>query len=365
MKIGVLTFHFAHNYGAMLQSFALKTYLSGLDYDIEIVNYVPEYMRIKYYHVTPIQMLLTCKRSVVKGYFKRYKNIKQFRNFEKEFLNVNTNQMLSKAELSCIEKKYDAIIFGSDQIWNTLITHNDMTYFGDFSPSIIKISYAASVGNALQVDGYEYLVHRFIANFQAISVREKNAQFYLKDILDRDIACVLDPVFLLSREYWIKMADSVAFPSNPQYILYYTVQNNQVLANECENYAKKTGLKVYSIHGEMKKTLKESKLLNGIGPLQFLTLIKNAEVVFTNSFHAVAFSIIFNIHSYFRVHSETGNRVIDLLKLCGCDWDGNGLYENRIDIYKNLYSIISDSQNFLKHNLYSVLSNNKLLEKDQ
>lgn len=350
-RVGILTFHYAHNYGAMLQAYALKTFLSGQGYNVNIINYVPDYMRMKYFHMGALRVFATCKRSIIKGYFKQYKNIKRFELFEKQFLNVNPKRLLLKSNLAVLDREYDTFIFGSDQVWNTFITKNDMSYFGDFSLAGDKISYAASLGNAMTSEDYDQIVCKYISGYKAISVREKSAQDFLRKLLGRDVFCVLDPVFLLSVESWNKLAQESTVALKERYILYYTVQDNSVLADESNRYARKNGLKIYAVHGEMRRSNSEAVLLSGIGPLEFLSLIKNADVVFTNSFHAVAFSIIFNKHAFFRVHSETSNRVVDLLKMCGCDWDGTGLYEKDRDLFDKLSNMVSDSQNFLKSNL--------------
>ena len=350
-KVGIMTFHYAHNYGAMLQAFALRSFLNENGFEAEIINYVPTYMELKYLKVNFFKVLMTFKRSVVMGYIKRLRNKNKFEIFEKHYLGIEDRKAIRKGDLSSLYSNYDVLLFGSDQIWNTNITHDDLTYFGEYADSMKKISYAASSGNAINMPEYREIAKRFLSDFSSISVRENNSKEVLAKILNKEVVTVLDPVFLLDIDAWLKQAEKSSINIEDDYVIYYSIQQNEELSNECIKYARENNLRIVEINGEMKKTNKEATLLDNIGPNEFLYLLNRANTVFTNSFHAVAFSIIFNKHVFIRAHTETGNRVTDLVNLCGCDWDGESLFEMRADIYLKLRDRIALSKKYLFNSL--------------
>lgn len=349
MKIGILTFHYAHNYGAMLQAYALKSYLRKCGHEVEIINYVPDYMRIKYFQMSKIRMLALLKRSVVKAYFKQKGNIEKFDNFEKEYLGVSIHDIVGKSGLKKESDKFDYIILGSDQVWNTHITFGDMSYFCDFTNQNKAIAYAASCGNSLGSKEFENAVTRYVSHYKAISVRENNACKMLSEKYNLDVKQVLDPVFLIDSVEWDRLSEKTTCKIKGDYVFYYAIEDNHELINECESYASQNGLRVVTAHGEMKTSMAPDCLLKGIGPVEFVYLIKNAKIVFTNSFHAVAFSILFKKDAYIRTHSQTGNRVIDLLNTCGINWSGEGLFNLEGNDYTvKLEKSVKESKNYLR-----------------
>lgn len=351
-RIGILTFHYAHNYGAMLQAYALKTYLRNQGYDAEIVNYVPDYMRVKYFHASKIELLCTFKRSVIKSYFRQKANIDRFNDFELNFLHTDPRKPLNRYVLKDFDEHYSYFIFGSDQIWNTYITKNDYSYFGDFIGKANAIAYAASSGNALNTKEYDEVVVKNVEKFKKVSVRERDAQEYLKRKFDVDADNVLDPVFLLSGDSWAQLVEKSNVRPHEKYILYYTIQDNSDLVEECTKYAAGHNVKVYTVHGEMKQSNVSAEIIKGVGPIEFLYLIKSAYCVYTNSFHALAFCLLFHKKAFVRVHSQTGNRVVDLLNAGGVRWNGAGLLGvNGEQIECNLSNAILHSKAFLNEGL--------------
>lgn len=326
MKIAIITFHYAHNYGAMLQAYALKTYIESLGGEVCIINYVPEYMKIKYYHMKKEDIFRNLSKTIIKLYIKRRKNIRRFDEFEKYYLKVDKRNIINEERLTRESSKYDYIIFGSDQIWNTNLTMGDKNYFCGFTNPSKAIAYAASCGDAINTKKFDEMVSNFVCHYKAISVRENNAWDILKNIYRLNVEQVLDPVFLIEPSEWIKLSESAACTAKGEYVFYYALEDNANLKEECKEYAFQNNLRIMAAHGEMKKSIDSQYLLNGVGPIEFLYLIRNAKCVFTNSFHAAAFSLIFGKKAYIRVHSQTGNRIVDLLSNIGIQWNGVGLF---------------------------------------
>ncbi len=349
-KIGIITFQAALNYGALLQAYSLKQFLNSCGCQAEVVNYVPPFLK---HQSDPKFSLYKNPKNIIKmnlQVLSEKKNFVAFQAFRKKQLELS--DVITDNELENILNKYDIVIYGSDQVWNSNITRNNLYYFGkSVKKGTKKISYAASMGNKVGNLSDEEI--KLIKNLNAVSVREKEAENYLKT-LGIDSKCVGDPVFLNTSEFWKKEIDNVKLAIKEKYIFYYTIEHNQKLAEEARSYAVKHGLKLISAHGRGTKQNEYAEYLNNIGPLEFVALIKNAEVVFTNSFHATAFSSIFEKNTYISLHSNTGSRIINLLNIMGKDYNNNNKCEfidfSEID-RKLLESQIVESQKYLVNNI--------------
>lgn len=347
-KIGILTFHFALNYGARLQAYATKSYLSSLGYDVEIINYVPGRM-FPMWRSLSIYGKLHKILSLIKGLFNG-KDIKLFKfyQFNKKYLDICNHKIFSQTDLINKSKVYNCLIFGSDQIWNTKITKNDTTYFGDFISSENAIGYAISSGDAINTLLYDKNIINYAHKFKILSVREIEAEAYLNSKFGLNVNRVLDPVFLLEREVWSCIANSIKLKVNRPYIFYYAVEKNLQYENEVIELAKKKGLMVVTTDEAVYNKSKFFNILNGIGPIDFLNLILYSNCVYTSSFHGMAFSLIFGKNLYLRTHSKTGSRITSLLKECHVQWNGKELLNINGNIcYKALSDKINASKSYL------------------
>lgn len=318
MKIGVLTFHFAYNYGAMLQAYALSNYIDGISgMECEVIDYRPNKINSLYrpkmidFYKKP---LLNIKRSI-----KKRISCTSHANFEK-FLKQQLKQSkraVNDKEFSTIIKKYDAVFVGSDQVWNPQITGGDKNYLlYKGSNSLKKFSYAASIGANSINEEWKNSISKFLKSFKEISVREESGRKLLKDIQpELCVDVISDPVFLLSTEEWRKLEKAV--PRVDKFILFYSLSRNIELEQETKRLSEKMGIKIVSIHPLFKSKVGECKC--DIGPLQFLWLIDNAEYVCTDSFHATAFSVIFRKNIIVEYDNEKGNRIANLLNEFGVD----------------------------------------------
>lgn len=244
LKIGILTFHYAHNYGAVLQCYALQQTLMKFcpGADISVVNYKNQKIKdgYKFFPLNtknPYRFLRSVFGAVV-YFYDRVKRTLSFYNFVKEKLSIGS---------SCLNS-YDVIFYGSDQIWNPLISTDvkksssekykamshgklldsasvfiknsclDKTYLGQgFNGT--KIAYGASDGNKLELTED---VKKMLDSFSSVSVREKTLAKKLA-LLNKGVSVVCDPVFLLSKEDWLK--NSVV-SKEKNYIFAYKVAEN-------------------------------------------------------------------------------------------------------------------------------------------
>ena len=312
----ITTFYKAHNYGAMLQAYALKNILESNGYKIEFLNYKDKHIENGY-------KLFNLKNKSIKNKIKTIvKDIIFYRKHKKRICNFNRFQNEKLKETQYIIKENDFlnlkenfIITGSDQVWNPEITGGlSNIYTLNFCKNNIKkISYAASIGNEKNVSKHPKDYINKISKIDRISVREESAKEELKKILpDKKIEVVLAPTLLLTKKEWEKNIN-FSNKNEEKYILAYIVAKDSEHSKIVNELSKKTGLRV--IHFENKKRYK--KVLKSAyteGPLEFINLIKNAEYVIATSFHATVFSIIFNKKFWIVPHKTTGSRVTDLLK---------------------------------------------------
>jgi hypothetical protein len=315
-KIGIVTFHRAYNYGAMLQAYALQKKCNEKN-NSEIIDYYNYEVYSEYNTIRPL------RKNIAKSSIKIFLdliNIKKRKEREKSFIKfLNEKLVLSKKyskdeELKNEKLNYDVIITGSDQVWSPAIVGelSDIYTLNFDNDKIKRISYAASIGDISQIDKYKDDFIKKISKIDNISVREENAKKKLESVLNKQVDTVLDPTLLLSKEEWDSELKELTKPKE-KYILAYTVSMNKEYIKIVNYLSKKTGLKV--IHfGEIKHMYENVlKSCYTEGPLEFINYIKNAEYVVATSFHATVFSIIFNKNFFIVPHRKTGSRVTNLL----------------------------------------------------
>lgn len=318
MKIGILTFHCAHNYGAVLQCYALQETLKGMGHDVEVIDYRPEYL-LAPYRIFDVHRLLSKKpMQLIKIwgrefliFNRRRKRYKAFNDFISTRLNLS-----DRIQGNDIPSKYDIYIMGSDQIWNPKITKGfDPVYFGEFLFDKGKkkyISYAASMEvNSLNEDEKSFY-KKSLANFDSISVRESQLATLLQPLTEKKVEFVLDPTLLADINIWNKIAESPNI--NVKYVLVYQVRVDEDVQRIAHLLAEEIGAIVVEVTACLIPSFNCHKL-QCESPEEFLGLIKHASFVITTSFHGTAFSIIFK-RPFYSIALEDGKdtRVFSLLK---------------------------------------------------
>lgn len=327
MKIGILTYQRAENYGALLQAYALKTSLQQAGYAVEMVDYWPDYHKNhfrlfnkktfgKFSFLGKIRYLLLFVFSI-------YWMIKRKRNFERFMrskLKLGKKPKYSHQNHTCND--FDVVIYGSDQIWRkqSISIENwfDDWYFASKNiQSKAKIAYAASMG-VLDVGNREksYL-EESLKRFNEIAVREKDLDTLLLQ-LGFNSTLVVDPVFLLKQNVWKELIKKENSPSpNRKYILFYNLLNSQ----ESEAFTKDlqifSGFEVKEITKKLSFKKRGKRFIKSASIEEFLSLIHNAEFIVSNSFHGVALSIILQKDFYAVGFGEKSSRVITLLDSVG------------------------------------------------
>jgi len=309
MKTGILTFHCADNYGAVLQTAALYHTLRGLfpAHETAVVDYRPE-------DITRVYRLLRLSgvRAFVSGVLQLPFSIPRklkFNRFRKKHL-----RMIPVKEAGAA----DCLVCGSDQIWNPGITGGlDPWYFGIIKGfSGAAVSYAASDGGALGNAGDREL-DACLSRLSAISVREAS----MLPVLARrhkSAAVAVDPVLLPGADYWRSLADG---RRHKNYVLIYTMENNDTLVEDACRLARSRNMESIRIsYGYPYRKLFRNRYKTeaAAGPREFLSLFCHAGAVMTNSFHGTAFSIVFGREFYsYKLSGANGRRIEDLLGTLG------------------------------------------------
>lgn len=288
MRIGIVTFHRAHNYGAVLQCFALKAKLSSMGHALTVIDHRNNNLE-KRYDLFPSQNwkcnpILSVKNTVSRllTYRLRKERRKSFDCFIKKYL-------LNNCSYDNIWDGFDCIVWGSDQIWQWNIIKDDKCFWGDIpNKSVRKITYAASSG---KIDKHFEERITSLSNYNAISVRENDLKNYL---LDKNIKTevVVDPSLLLTKEEWDSYLPLTRINKKP-YILVYAMRDSEKTLKMANNLSRKLGLEIVELHNFNISPLNLFPSYYTNGPIDFVSLFKYADFVVTDSFHGTAFSIIF------------------------------------------------------------------------
>ncbi len=320
MRINTITCHDVYNHGASLQAHALMTYLSDLGHDAKIIDYKPNYLKsyclwgkVSSRYNKPVFKTVYSLVKFPRRFFSFFSKRKiEFDKFTKNYLKL-TRRYSSFNELKLSPPLADVYIAGSDQIWNTYFENGkDPAFYLQFAPSnSIKASYAASFSTDSVSEKLKKEVKAWLSKLDYISVREKTGLSILNNLDIKNAVNVLDPVFLLERAYWNKFADKWQNPEKEPYVLVYAFNNDKNILEYSSKIAKEKNLNIISVLDN-----KNFKNYYNEGPIAFLKLIKDADYIISNSFHATAFSIIFNKDFFVLNREENINtRMQDMLSL--------------------------------------------------
>lgn len=325
MKIGILTFHRATNYGAILQAYALVSYLKSLGNDVVIIDYKPANMGRLYASFKVHGIIKKIKRILLNLLMlPSLKERKKKRDMYWQYI----NKVLPLSNIVYCDDDlpvFDAIFVGSDQVWSTCFTDGiDKFYWGQFNRKGAKlISYAGSAAEDMSNSFTTNNNASLLRNFDAISVREDELKKYLEQKLpEKKISKVLDPTLMAGVSFFEKLIINVK-PLNRPYIFIYQVIRNK--NKEIQDYAKqlavKKGCDIVEIVNSRLHVYHNGILTISdelINPTEFVSLYKYADYVITTSFHGTAFSLLFNRpFSVVSVSPVVDSRAKDLLEQLG------------------------------------------------
>lgn len=324
MKIKTITCHQVYNYGASLQELALVEFLKMNGHDAESIAYKPSYL-------ADIHKLFSClspkwnRNLLTKSVYislklpqriKLLKRQKNFNAFEDKYIPVTKKKYINNGQLKKIKDDADVFICGSDQIWNPLFPNGkDPAFYLNFAQDseAVKMSYAASFAtDDIPVENISF-VKKQVSKLDFVSVRETSGQRILNDLGFDNVEQVLDPVFLLSKQKWYSYIEDNL--EAKKYILIYDFDNNPHIKKIAKKLAKRYGFLIIGVNENLKYVDRNYYLQ---GPAEFLGLVKNAELILTTSFHALAFGLIFKRPlGVFNRNIGINTRMRDMLELIG------------------------------------------------
>ena len=317
MKIGIMTFHRAINYGAVLQTYALQKYLNDSGYDAEVIDYRCDHME-NFYKILSVKNKSI--KQVIRGllnFIHVYKKKSRFYGFLDQNVKISS-KIYDKSNIGESNNEYDKFITGSDQVFNYACSQFDKNYFLEFVKNYDKkYSYAASFGMKEVPCEYAEEYKKLLSTFHELSIRETDGQQIVKTLVGKETELSMDPVFLLGREDWERLAKK---PKIEHFILIYKLNTSNLLFDFARKLAKMTNTKIVALNFDIVDQMKtpDIKGLFSTSIEEFLGYFKYADYVVTNSFHGTAFSIIFHKNLYVEALQKDfkpNDRVESLLNL--------------------------------------------------
>ena len=319
MKIGILTFHCAHNYGAVLQAYGLQEYLKSKGHEVHIIDYRPRYLT-KVYHKSGIRcwisksLVRTCKKLLNEPFLMKTR-AKRWDNFDR-FINERFNLAPFDEQGS---DGYDAVIVGSDQIWNPRITGGkfDKVFFGKGTAGRI-LAYAASSRFKELTDKERQFFQESLKGIDAISVREDSLRHLLQPLTEKKIETAIDPTLLAGCSAFNPIACKP--DTKRPYVFIYNIDPQETTHEMARRIAKQIDGDVFELTASLAshKQADGIKRVDDISPEQLLGYIRYATCVITTSFHGTALSLLFQRPFYaVRQKSNADLRVESLLEKIG------------------------------------------------
>lgn len=357
MQVKTITCHQVYNPGASLQEYALLYFLNTNGFHAKAIQYKPNYLSnhfnflslgsSKYNKPVLKQLALLAK---LPNRLIDLKRKKAFDRFALKYIPTDDTKFTSNEELKSNLPEADIYICGSDQIWNSLFENGkDPAFYLDFVPDHkCKISYAASFATESIEADIKPFVKEKIEKINHISVRETSALNILEELNITNAVQVLDPVFLLDKEHWLQFVT----PMKEAFIFVYDFDSNPLIKKMALQYKASHNAKIYTINKNINYADANFHLH---GPEMFLSLTQSAQFILSNSFHCVAFALLFEKQFMAFDRKENINtRTRDLLDLLNLQ----NLITEEVDfkdytkinydrVKKDLLTHIDKSKNFL------------------
>ena len=316
MRIGILTFHRAYNYGAVLQCYALQQYLLSQGHKVEVIDYMQPWVDACFKPFSMIMFRYNLHHpKLMYRFFALYDKRKKmlakrktiFTTFCSKYLLISSEHFTEKEKMP---QDYDAYIIGSDQLWGILCLGGkfDDVYLGLFphkeNAKVIGFSISSDI-NSINILAEAGRLNSILKCFSAISFREKNIADKVSSITNTTIPVTVDPTLLADEQLWVSLIDNKW--KSLDYVVIYQVRG--ITKNKSMLYEKAS--RIASMIGKNCKIIDLSDMSYSV--TDFVSIIKYAKFVITTSFHATVFSIIFKTPFYvIKLNDGRDNRYVDL-----------------------------------------------------
>ena len=328
MRIGIITLHRAENYGSVLQAYALQKKLEDLGCEAVTLDYHPERytnkgkmrrLKDKSTRFNNPLFLLAAQILIYPSYIRKNR---VFENFISKYLKISEQSFSDNDEAKKMEFNMDAYCTGSDQVWNSHWNEGvEKALFLDFVPKgKLLFSYAASIGlDSIPKEEIE-LTKNLLGKYESISLREDTGVKIVEGLGRNDAIQVLDPTLLLNMYEWDNTLGIGEVKSKYQhYVVTYNLHHDKTIDNYAIALAKKYSLKVYNISYNWHDVVRKGQLTWCPSVEDFVSLIKHADYVIADSFHATAFSIIYKKKFVSIIPEIASARLSSLLKITGLE----------------------------------------------
>ena len=327
MKVALLSFHNAYNYGAALQAYGLQCAVKQLGIDCEYINYQNAFrqhaydMKWQFSQAVANKKVISAAKSFV-GIPFMAKRAKKFEEFYSKYLCVSERIYTTSEEAKVTNNIYDKFIVGSDQVWNFSNNGRDAAFLLDFvTDDSKKISYSSSFGVSSIPEELQGIYGKYLRSFYRLATRESIGTEIVEQMAGRQAHLVLDPVFLAGKEEWDKIRTTDSKKRN-KYIFFYTNRQSQITDFLNTGYASDEDFHVLSTHLTLKELLsRRIKSCISMSPEEFLSEIYSAKLVVTASFHCLALAIIYHKQFMVILTGDHGKdeRITNLLKIAGLE----------------------------------------------
>ena len=322
-KIATITFHHAHNFGSVLQAYALQESIkkigaaAGKVIEYKIIDFHTPFQEEFYSVFKKNNSLKNVIKNLLALPYAKQLNTKheKFETFLKEYCQL-TGRYIREEELYYNMPEADCYVSGSDQLWNVRALDFSWVYYLNFLKNGAKcISYAASMGPLMiqWTDEQKMRCQELLKKYSAISVREKNTQSMVENIAKTKCEIHVDPTLLLTTEEWKKIASDMNY-NDGKYILLYCLEptiEQLELAKKVSDYLNLPI--VVTKYNNKRDYINSFKKMYSAGPQDFISLVNHAKIVLTSSFHGTAFSILFE-KPFFVFGGMNDNRISALLE---------------------------------------------------
>lgn len=356
MKVGIMTWFQYHNYGTSLQVTGTYKILKKYGYEPAVIDYKESGNPIFKHRKGVIKSSFDIIKKRLQDHpYHRYEEKGREERFD-DFLRENlkfTRSVQLMSELESLNNEFDAFICGSDQIWAPSVFNTH--YYLDFVfEDNKKIAYAPSVGlPQIDDENVRHLIKKYASKFSSISTREEQGSRIISEIIGRDVETVIDPTLLLTSKEWNELASN-NYENSAPYLLVYMLGKNEKYWKTIEKIAKQLKLEIKIIPVFFGDLDRSGCIKEPVGPADFLSLIKNASYVCTDSFHGLAFSV--NYGKKFCVFERFKNN--DKLNQNSRIYNALNLFQlNSRLVNSNLNTVIFDDINYSR--VYEILNSER------
>lgn len=369
-RIGLLTFT-SNNYGACLQAYAMRKALEALKAEVTFINYIPasenpagsssrKSLRTFLSYVLSRDLPARLKARPIHA-----ARAIRFDDFRKRHILTDSHSYTSIAELESLKERLDAVVCGSDMIWSAETPHLLDTFLLTWCGDMRRISYAPSIGNT---DIPDHLIAKYrtaLADFNAISCREKSGSDLISSLTGRDIPTVADPTLLFDASQWSDWFPAER-PTRPYILVYCFDGINSSMRRQLKAIARRHDIDIrYILSNNPRDTVRETRYGDGAyGPAEFVGLFSQAAFTVVNGYHGLLFSLIFRkpfalLHreqgTHWGIHETRMEEMTDRLGLQDRYIMPDGVITD--DMLSLDYTAIADKLETLSRDSYSYLQN--------